>query len=68
MRTEKQQKDLESTLRTFRNLVDRFDDMDKKLNHIIENLREQYLRSATEEISPDFLKMYDQYDRSDEEQ
>jgi hypothetical protein len=65
MKTDSNQKDLEACLRTFRNLAYKIDEMNTKLTHIIENMREQYIKRKYDEPDDD-LKFFDKYDRYDQ--
>ena len=43
MKTDNSQKDLEACLRTFKRLAYKIDEINTKLTHIIETMREQYI-------------------------
>jgi len=65
MKTDSNQKDLEACLRTFRNLAYKIDEMNTKLTHIIENMREQYIKRKYDEPDDDNLRFFDKYDKYD---
>jgi hypothetical protein len=69
METNNNQKDLEACLRTFRRLAYKIDEMNSKLTHIIEDLREVYLRKSFEEpYSEDtFFEEYNKHDQPDDD-
>ena len=49
METNQNHKDLEACLRTFRKLAFKIDEMNTKLTHIIEDLREIYYKKTFDE-------------------
>ena len=65
METNNNQKDLEACLRTFRRLAYKIDEMNSKLTHIIEDLREVYFRKAFEEPYSD-EKLFEDYNNNDQ--
>ena len=70
METDPNQKDLEACLRTFRRLAFKIDEMNTKLTHIIEKLREQHIQRLFEEPMQNdhkFFEEYDKYDQPDED-
>jgi hypothetical protein len=69
MKTDTNQKDLETCLRTFKNFTYKIDEINTKLTHIIENLREQYIKRKYDEPDDDnsFFDKYDRPDNDDEE-
>lgn len=69
METDKEQKDLEACLRTFKRLAYKIDEMNTKLTHIIEDLREVYLKNKYD-VRDDldhFWKDYEKHDQPDED-
>jgi len=69
METNQNQKDLEACIRTFKKLAYKIDEMNTKLTHIIDNLREHAIKKQFEEPEPykKFFEEYDKYDQLDDE-
>jgi len=67
METQNNQNDLEACLRTFKRLAYKIDEMNTKLTHIIEDLRQVYMKSHFElPGQPDpFWQEYEKHDRPD---
>ena len=70
METDTNHQDLEACLRTFRKLAYKIDEMNTKLTHIIERLREQHVQRLFEEpMDRDrrFFEAYEKHDQLDED-
>ena len=69
METNNNQKDLEACLRTFKRMIYKIDEMNSKLTHIIEDLREVYFKRSFEEpySNDKFFEDYNKHDQPDDE-
>jgi len=69
METNENHKDLEACLRTFKKLAYKIDEINTKLSHVIERLREQHIKNLFDESNSNqsFFKEYEKHDQPDEE-
>jgi len=69
METNENQKDLEACVRTFKKLAYKIDEINTKLTHIIERLREQHIQKLFDESDPNqaFFQEYKRQEQLDDE-